>query len=100
MHLQPLIGMQRFKLVSERGNNVRGNWVWRHHLSIEGVRKGYLEKWFINRYGVRKPIVAALKHTYQLRGMASTLRMRTTISPGQWQPWTAVSPFLGLISMA
>ena len=24
--------------------------------------------------------------------MASTLRMRTTISPGQWQPWTAVSP--------
>ena len=36
-----------------------------------------------------------MKHTYQLRGllrgMASTLRMRTTISPGQWQPWTAVS---------
>ena len=22
------------------------------------------------------------------------------ISPGQWQPWTAVSPLLGLISMA
>ena len=32
--------------------------------------------------------------------MASTLRMPTTISPGQWQPWTAVSPLLGLISMA
>ena len=29
--------------------------------------------------------------------MASTLRMRTTISPGQWQPWAAVSPLLGLI---
>ena len=26
--------------------------------------------------------------------MTSTLRMRTTISPRQWQPWTAVSPFL------
>ena len=33
--------------------------------------------------------VTALKHTYQLRGMASTLRMRTTISPGRWQTWTA-----------
>ena len=41
-----------------------------------------------------------LKHTYQLRGMASTLRMRTYISPRQWQPWTADSPLLGLISMA
>ena len=33
-------------------------------------------------------------------GLASTLRMRTAISPGQWQPWTAVSASLGLISMA
>ena len=32
--------------------------------------------------------------------MASTLGMRTTISPRQWQPWTAVSPLLELISMA
>ena len=32
--------------------------------------------------------------------MASTLRMRTAISPRQWQPWTAVLPLLGLISMA
>ena len=32
--------------------------------------------------------------------MASTLRIPTIISPGQWQPWTAVSPLLGLISMA
>ena len=37
----------------------------------------------------------ALKHTYQLRSMASTLCMCTTISPRQWQPWTAVSPLLG-----
>ena len=33
-------------------------------------------------------------------GLASTSRMRTAISPGQWQSWTAVSPLLGLISMA
>ena len=26
--------------------------------------------------------------------------MRTAISPGQWQPWTAVSPLLGLIRRA
>ena len=32
--------------------------------------------------------------------LASTLRMRTAISPGQWQPWTAVSASLGLISLA
>ena len=44
--------------------------------------------------------LTALKHTYQLHGIDITLRMRTTISPGQWQPWTAVSPLLGLISMA
>ena len=33
-------------------------------------------------------------------GLASTSCMRTAISPGQWQSWTAVSPLLGLISMA
>ena len=43
--------------------------------------------------------LTAMKYIYQLRGMARTLRMRTTISPGQWQPWTAASPLLGLISM-
>ena len=32
--------------------------------------------------------------------LAGTLPMRTTISPGQWQPRTAVSALLGLISMA
>ena len=32
--------------------------------------------------------------------MDNTSRMRTAISPGQWQPWTAVLPSLGLISMA
>ena len=43
--------------------------------------------------------LSALRHTYHPRGMANTVRMRTTISPGQWQPWTVVSPLLGL-SMA
>ena len=33
-------------------------------------------------------------------GLASTSRMCTAISPGQWQPWTALSPLVGLISMA
>ena len=33
-------------------------------------------------------------------GLASTWLVRTAISPGQWQPWTAVLPLLGLISMA
>ena len=28
-------------------------------------------------------------------GLACTSRMRKTISPGQWQPWTAVSLLLG-----
>ena len=36
---------------------------------------------------------------HQLTALASTSRMRTGISPGQWQSWTAVSPLLGLISM-
>ena len=32
--------------------------------------------------------------------MASTLGMRTALSPRQWQPWTAVSSLLGVISVA
>ena len=32
-------------------------------------------------------------------GLASTSRMRTAISPGQWQPWTVVSALFGLINM-
>ena len=32
--------------------------------------------------------------------MASTLRMRTAISPRQWQPWTAIPSWLRLMSMA
>ena len=44
--------------------------------------------------------LTALKHTYHLRGMTSTLCMRTTISPEQWQPWTADLPLSGLISLA
>ena len=44
--------------------------------------------------------MSALKHTYQVRGKISTLRIRTNITPGQWQPWAAVSTSLGLVSMA
>ena len=33
-----------------------------------------------------------------LRNQAIILHMRTVISSGQWQPWTAVSSLLGLIS--
>ena len=36
----------------------------------------------------------------QPRCMASTPRMRTAISLQQWQPWTAFSSLLGIISMA
>ena len=32
--------------------------------------------------------------------MASTLCMRTTVSPEQWQLWTAGLPLLGLTSLA
>ena len=39
------------------------------------------------------------KHT-PTYGLDIISRMCTTISRGQWQPWIAVSPLLGLISMA
>ena len=36
------------------------------------------------------------RNTYApTHGLASASRMRTAISPGQLQPWTAVSPLLG-----
>ena len=41
-----------------------------------------------NKWHTRSPI----------HRLASTLRMRTAISPRQWQPWTAVSALLGLIT--
>ena len=33
-------------------------------------------------------------------GLASVSRVRTAISPWQWQPWTDVSPLLELINTA
>ena len=45
----------------------------------------------------QKPLTAEVSATH---GQAITLRMRPTISQGQWKPWTAVSPLLELISMA
>ena len=39
-------------------------------------------------------------HSNTNPAVCSTLRMRTAISPWQWQPWRAVSSLLGLISMA
>ena len=36
-------------------------------------------------------------HTTQLHGIANTLRMGTVISLGQWQPWTAVSPYREIV---
>ena len=56
--------------------------------------------WIITLYASYKfNAKKALKHTYQLRCRANTVRTHTNISPGQWQPWTAVSLFLGLISI-
>ena len=61
----------------------------------------------INRVTSWFPILKSVKnnkskwHTQApTHGLSSTLRMRTAISSGQWQPWTVVSALLGLISMA
>jgi len=51
--------------------------------------------WFYvccNRLLFKTISILALKHTYQLRCMTMPLRILTTISHRQWQPWTAVSP--------
>ena len=51
--------------------------------------------WFYvccNRLFFKTISILALKQTYQLRCMTILLRMLTTISHRQWQPWTAVSP--------
>ena len=53
--------------------------------------------WPVVGYKLSRVALGTRMHTYQLRGMASTLRMRTTISPVEWQPGTAVLPLLGLI---
>ena len=45
------------------------------------------------------PVICTEAHVQTLR-YGNTLHMRTTISPGHWQPWTAVLPLLGLINMA
>ena len=51
--------------------------------------------WFYvccNRLFLKTISILALKHTYQLSCMTIPLRILTTISHRQWQPWTAVSP--------
>ena len=61
--------------------------------SVEQAVSYFRRSFIYGRLNVFETIpIQALKHTYQLRGMASTLRMRTTISPCWWQPWTAVLP--------
>ena len=57
----------------------------------------------VRRYFPTHPLLDKFKArgTYTpTHGLASTSRMRTAISPGQWQSWTAVSPLLGLISLS
>ena len=44
--------------------------------------------------------ISGLKHTLTTPWYGQYPSMPTTISPRQWQPWTAVLPLLGLISMA
>jgi len=45
------------------------------------------------------PVHQSKGHT-PTHGLTITSLMRTAISRGQWQPWTEVSPILGLISIA
>ena len=61
--------------------------------------------WFSSRFGLKTGIdfetrKKQVTHSNTNPAVCSTLRMRTAISPWQWQPWTAVSSLLGLISMA
>ena len=41
-------------------------------------------------------VTSPLKQEKRAHGLTSTSRMRTEISPGQWQPWTAVLLLLGI----
>ena len=48
----------------------------------------------------RKTKICKEAHSTKLCGMASILRLRTTISTEQWQPWRALAPLvIGFISM-
>ena len=60
------------------------------------VRSGYEIKYAVLGYNTKKQVT----HSNTNPAVCSTLRMRTAKSPRQWQPWTAVSSLLGLLSMA
>ena len=81
----------------------RGGGTWdrsRGEMRTGSVREAVINKvqWDRSQQSRRELGLAKISkcngHTTQLHGMASTLRMRTAISPGQWQPWTAVSSLL------
>ena len=60
--------------------------------------------WFLSCFGLKTGIdfetrKKQVTHSITDPAVCSTLRMRTAISPWKWQPWTAVSSLLGLISM-
>ena len=61
---------------------------------------GYIDICCLKGYGFQTiPVICTEAHVRTPR-YGSTLRMRTTISPGHWQPRTAVLPLLGLNSKA
>ena len=50
---------------------------------------------YLKRTWLKKPALSVTNYVTVTHGLACTLRMRKTISPWQWQPWTTVSPLLG-----
>ena len=67
---------------------------------LAGNRKAVLPRHARARWITSYQYIEARGTHTPTHGLATISRMRTAISPGQWQPWTVVSPFLGLISMA
>ena len=75
-------------------------YMWRHAFAnfLEFAKFGSTRKAAPESYKIfltlgrtsKKTNLNCMIHASQLRGMAGTLRMRTAISPEQWQPWTAV----------
>ena len=90
--------LQEWKLVQRFTFCLSSTWCKYEFLAILTLQfDGVIVKTIYRKNNVNSVPTFALKHTYHLCSMAFTLHYHII---HQWQPWTAVLPLLGLISMA
>ena len=87
----PMVKLIWFELSWGRVLKNEGSRKLKFYLIYRKIPKISPRDYIFQRSFLRHKLKARGTHT-STHGRAGTSRMHTTISPGQWQPWTAFSP--------